>query len=85
MATPRRIAQPSHQVHVLGRVNELELGDGRLPRRQQVSVLDEAGRADELDRQLDADGLQRVLVREVVFHQLFAIDQSHRSRHGHVG
>ena len=65
-------------------MHERELFDGRGTRRQQVTVLDEAGGADEVDRELDADGLQRMLVGEVMLHQSLAVDERDRSWHGNL-
>ena len=78
----RGIAQLAHQVDILGRMDELELGDGRGAGRHEVAVLDESRRRDELHRQLDADRLQRVLVGQVMLHKLIAVNERDRSRHG---
>ena len=81
---PRRIAQLAHQVDVLRRVDQVQLIYGRGARRQQVGVLDETGGLDEVDRELDADGLQRMLIGQVVLHQRVAVDERNRSGHGHL-
>jgi len=74
----------AHKVDVVRRVDELELFVGGAAGRQEVAVLDEARGPDQVHGQLHADRLQRVLIREVVFHQLVAIDESNRPRHCHL-
>ena len=78
------VAEHAHQLHVLGRVDQLELGDRRRPRRKKVGVLDEACRPDQIDSELDSDGLERVLVRQLVLHERLAVDQGDRARHGNL-
>ena len=78
------VAERAHELDVARRVDELELLDGRGARRNEVRVLDQASFLDELDRELDADGLQRVRVREVVLHQRFAVHERDRPGHGNL-
>jgi thiamine monophosphate kinase len=75
------VAQLAHELDVMGRVNELQLLDRRAPRRQQVCVLDQPGRADQVHSELDPNRLQRMLVRQVVLHQLVSVDERNRSGH----
>jgi len=63
-------------------VDQLQLFERRVTRREQVRVLDESGRADEVHRKLDANRLQRVLIREPMLHQLIAVNERNRSGHG---
>ena len=84
MPSLRRIAQLAHQLDVVGAVDQLELSDGRSPRWKQVAVLDQARGSDEIDGELDADGLQRMLIRQLVLHQRVAVDQRDRARHGNL-
>ena len=65
-------------------MDKVQLVDRCAARRDQMSELDQTGRLDEIDRQLDANGLQRVLVRKVVLHQRVAIDERYRPGHGNL-
>ena len=78
----RRVAEHAHELDVLARVDERDLVDGRGAGRQQLAVLDEAGRSDEVDRELDPDRLQGMVVGEMVPHQRVAVDE--RDGSGHV-
>jgi hypothetical protein len=80
----RRIAQLAHQVDVFGRVHELQLLDRCAAGRQQVAVLDQTGRGDQIHSELDANRLQRMLIGEVMFHQLVAVDERNRAWHVHL-
>ena len=77
----RGIAELAHEVDVLGRVHQLQLLDRRRPRRHQVAVLDQSRGPDQLHRELDPDRLKRMRVGQVMFHELVAVDERHRSRH----
>jgi hypothetical protein len=65
-------------------MHQRDLLDRGRARRQQVAVLHQAGRADEVDGELDPDRLQRMLVREVVLHQRVAVDERDRAGHGNL-
>jgi hypothetical protein len=65
-------------------VDELELFDGGRPWWQEVTVLDETGRADKVHRELDAAGLERMFIRQVVLHQVVAVNEHHGTWHGHL-
>ena len=78
------VAQLAHELDVAPGMNELQLLDRRPAGRQQVGVLDETGRADEVHRQLHPNRLQWMLVRQVVLHELVPIDERDRSRHVHL-
>jgi hypothetical protein len=51
---------------------------------QEVALVDEAGRADEVHSELDANRLQRVLIREPMLHQLIAVDEHDLSWQGNL-
>jgi len=65
-------------------MHELQLLDRRRARREEMGVFDQARRLDQVDRELDPDRLQRVLVGEVMLHQRLAIDERDRAGHGHL-
>ena len=79
-----RIAELADEVDVLARVDEGELVDGGGARGKQVGVLDQARRLDQVDGELDANRLQRVLVGQVVLHERVAVHKRDLSRHGHL-
>jgi hypothetical protein len=49
-----------------------------------MTVFYETGRPDEIDRELDANRLQRMGVGKVMLHQRVAIDERDRSWHGNL-
>src|SRR5207247_4246092 len=83
-AALRGVAERAYELEVPGRVHELQLPCRRGAGRQQVAVLDQAGRLDQVDRELDPDRLQRVLVGEVMLHQRLAVDEGDRAGHGNL-
>jgi len=58
----RGVAQLAYEVHVLGRVHELELLDRRLAWGQEMAVLDEPRLLDQVHRELHADRLERMFI-----------------------
>ncbi len=73
------VAELSDEVHVSRRVDQFELFDRGAPRRQKVAVFDETRRFDQVHRQLYADGLEGMLVGQVMLHQLVAVDEHNRT------
>jgi hypothetical protein len=51
---------------------------------QEMAFVDETGGADEVDRELDANRLQRVLIRQPMLHQLIAVDEHDLSGQGNL-
>jgi hypothetical protein len=84
LTAPHRIAELADEGDVFMCMNKLELFDAGSSRRNQVGILDEAGRMDEVHRELDASGLQWMFIRQVVLHQVVAVNENHRTGHGHL-
>jgi len=65
-------------------VNEAELFGRGVTWMQHVAFVDKTGRADEVHGKLDANRLQRMLIRQPMLHQLIAVDEHDLSGQGNL-
>ncbi len=84
MAALRWVAKLADELYVTGRVDQFELLYGGWSRGHEMAVFDEAGLANQIHREPDPPGLQGMLIRKVVLHQIVAVNEHHRTRHGHL-
>ena len=75
------IREAFDQLYVLWPMNQRDLLVGRLAWRHQLAVLDQPCFHDQLESQLQAERLKRVVVGVAIFLKRLPVDQPNRARH----